>query len=549
MKRIKQIQLPHSKNSPNAPTLLDVAGGPLVITGANGSGKTRLGTWLEMESPFSEKVHRIAAQKSLAMPSSASTGSIEDAVDALMYGIPLDQVSKLKEGNQYSKSDLLAGKRVRRWNSAPIVSMLNDFQQLMDALHSDAYEISTRYLSSSTGSTGKIPTPETQLARVKRLWESVLPHRTLDVNSINIKAVVPESDNSYSGGAMSDGERAIFYLIGQCVIARKGSIIVIDEPELHIHRAIQGPLFDSVESERPDCLIVYITHDLDFAASRVGAKMMWLKEYDGTSWDWELVPEQEGVPEQMLLSILGSPKKVLLTEGDRSSLDYVLYSRAYPDRTVIPMGGCSEVLAATKTLRAMPSIYHLEPMGLIDRDYRNDEVVNGLQAKGVKVLEVHEVEQLLLTEPVITAVADSLARKDAASIVEAVKSLVFNRTGADFDIAVARLAANRIQLILLNLDTGVRSEVALKEEFDNLASKADPAKIFSLASKDLREALDQKNYKAVLRLYSNKGLVKEVADQFGFTSNNYVEHVKRLVASKNDHGLVAAIRGELPALV
>src|SRR5688500_17911129 len=38
--------------------------------------------------------------------------------------------------------------------------------------------------------------------------------------------------------------------------------------ELHLHRALQAPLWDEIEAERADCLFVYLTHDLDFAASR-----------------------------------------------------------------------------------------------------------------------------------------------------------------------------------------------------------------------------------------------------------------------------------------
>lgn len=495
MNKIKQIYLPPSKSSVNAPNPLDIPEGPLVITGANGSGKTRLGTWLEMESPLKANVHRIAAQKSLSMPQSASTVPIEDAIDALMYGIPSSLSRRLKDTKRYNELQLLNFRTERRWGNNPTVSMLNDFQQLMDALHSDAYEISTRYVSKSKESETKVPTPETQLMRIKRLWECVLPHRTLDINSISIKASIPRSNNFYDGGAMSDGERVIFYLLGQCVMAPKGSVIVIDEPELHIHRSIQEPLFDSIEAERPDCLIIYITHDLDFAASRVGATMIWLKEYDGTHWDWELVPAQEEVPEQMLLSVLGSRKKVLLTEGDRSSLDYTIYSRSYPNRTVIPMGSCSDVIAATKTLRSMPSTHHLDPVGLIDRDFRDNATVNALRKKGIEVLEVHEVEQLLLTEPVIAAVAKSLARDDASSIVEAIQSLVFNKVNTNFDIAAARLAANRIRLQLPSFDIGVRDEAALKSEFDDLTAKVDPAKVFPEVSKELRRAIDQKDYR------------------------------------------------------
>ncbi len=295
-------------------------------------------------------------------------------------------------------------------------------------------------------------------------------------------------------------------------------------------------------------MFVYITHDLDFAASRIGATTVWLKEYDGSQWDWELVPAQEGIPEQMLLSVLGSRKKVLLTEGDRSSLDFAIYSRAYPERTVLPMGGCSDVIAATKTLNLMSSVHHLAPAGLIDRDYRDDSSVSVLQRKEVHVLAVHEVEQLLLTEAVIEAVAKSLAIEEYLSIIESIKTFVFNKVENNFDLAAARLAANRIQLALSNLDTGVRNENALKSEFSRLITEAEPTKIYAETSKELRDALDQKDYRAVLRLYSDKGLTKEVANFFNFTGAGYTEHVKRLITKQDNYGIVAAIRGELPTL-
>lgn len=49
----------------------------LLLIGANGSGKTRLGTWIEITSPQKNSVHRISAQKSLALPDSTTPQSIE----------------------------------------------------------------------------------------------------------------------------------------------------------------------------------------------------------------------------------------------------------------------------------------------------------------------------------------------------------------------------------------------------------------------------------------------------------------------------------------
>lgn len=46
--------------------------GSVVIIGANGAGKTRLGSWIEFSSTHRLKVHRISAQKSLSMPISVS---------------------------------------------------------------------------------------------------------------------------------------------------------------------------------------------------------------------------------------------------------------------------------------------------------------------------------------------------------------------------------------------------------------------------------------------------------------------------------------------
>ncbi len=50
----------------------------IVVVGANGAGKTRLGTWIEFSSPDRDKVYRISAQKSLLMPDSATLSILND---------------------------------------------------------------------------------------------------------------------------------------------------------------------------------------------------------------------------------------------------------------------------------------------------------------------------------------------------------------------------------------------------------------------------------------------------------------------------------------
>ena len=237
--------------------------------------------------------------------------------------------------------------------------------------------------------------PETKLDIVKSIWERTLPHRELIISGGKVETPV-KSDPSkiYNAAEMSDGERVIFYLIGQCLAAPTDGVIIIDKPELHLHRSIQARLWDEVESQRQDCMFVYLTHDLDFAVSRLNAKKIWLKSYDGSAWDWDLVPESEYVPEEVMLSILGSRKPVIFTEGDRSSWDYFIFSHLYPGFTVTPTGNCEVVIHATCSFNALKHMHNVHAFGIIDRDYRNDDQVAHLKTLGVHTLAISEIENL-----------------------------------------------------------------------------------------------------------------------------------------------------------
>lgn len=150
---------------------------------------------------------------------------------------------------------------------------------------------------------------------------------------------------------MSDGERVIFYLIGQCLAAPEDGIIIIDEPELHLHKSVQTPLWREIEALRPDCLFVYMTHDVDFASSLHESKKIWLKSFDGSNWIWEVINEIEGLPESLLMEVLGSRKPVVFVEGENGSYDTSLYKAVLSDYLVVPSGSCSQVIQLVKALR------------------------------------------------------------------------------------------------------------------------------------------------------------------------------------------------------
>ncbi|MEP0944835.1 MAG: AAA family ATPase [Rhizobiaceae bacterium] len=65
----------------------------------------------------------------------------------------------------------------------------------------------------------------------------------------NVKTKTLEGQE-YSAADMSDGERVVFYLIAQALLEKPDSLLIFDEPELHINRSILAKLWDEIEGAR-----------------------------------------------------------------------------------------------------------------------------------------------------------------------------------------------------------------------------------------------------------------------------------------------------------
>jgi len=519
----------------------------MVIVGANGSGKTRLGTWIEFESEHKEHVRRISAQKSLAMPPSATSIAVDRALTDLLYGFAESKVSDV-----YS---MLNSKRVYRWGEKPDISPLSDFDKLFTYLFSDANETNAKYVEEVESEKERsIEPPETKLRATKRLWEEVLPHRKLKIGGGKVETQVV-SDRSgangslYNASEMSDGERVVFYLVGQALSAPENGVIVVDEPELHLHRSIQARLWDAIEAERSDCLFVYLTHDLDFAASRIAATKVWLESYDGASWNWHEVEEAEGIPEQLYLEILGGRKPVLFCEGDKGSLDYFLFQKAYPDFTVAPCGNAYGVVQATRSFVAFEYLHNHACRGIVDRDFREDADVEWLRGMGVSALDHSEIENVLLSEDVLRAVADhQRLAGNFPELLEKAKDVVFRELARDREMLVSSITAAKVERRLKNFDAKARGKEELGTALGSLASAINVDAIYEETAAEVNCVIDERNYAKALRLYNNKGLFGKIEPLFGFARKGMPELVKRLSSEKEGGVVLSALREQLPRI-
>ena len=541
----RSLNLPSPKGVPpgGGPTTNLQSEGPIVVVGANGSGKTRLGTWIEFESGNTELVRRISAQKSLAMPASATSIAVDRALTDLLVGyadVPSDPGNRIHY------------RRVQRWGQNPNIFPLTDFDKLLTYLFSDANETNARYVAEvERVKDRRIEPPETKLRATKRVWESVLPHRKLEIGGGKIETRVADglatAGNLYNASEMSDGERVIFYLVGQALSAPENGIIVVDEPELHLHRSIQARLWDAIEVERPDCLLVYLTHDLDFAASRIAATKVWLESYDGAAWKWHEVEEAEGIPEQLYLEILGGRKPVLFCEGDKGGLEYSLFQKAYPGFTVAPCGNAYAVVQATRSFATLKHLHDHACRGIVDRDFRDDAEVGWLEGMGVHVLDQSEIENVLLSEEVLRAVGDHLGfAGDLPELLDRTQHIVFREMERDREVLVSSIAAAKVERHLKNFDAKARGKADLTTALGTLTSSIDVGIIYDETAAEVGRVIDERDYAQALRLYNNKGLLGKIESLFGFARKGLPELVKRLASTEEGRAVLLALRKQLP---
>ncbi len=239
------IQIPTSGT--NTLTTLEIAKG-LIVVGANGSGKTRIGSNIEQNNNPSK---RISAQRYLQLSESVAKQDFETASSTLISGFK---------------------------NQSPIKPQ-NDYQQVLIALFAEDARRNEEYVAASRNSEGKPEIPQSIKEKLIEIWDFIFPYRTLKLEKDKVRV------DNFSGTEMSDGEKVGLYLISQTLLAEKDCIIIIDEPELHLHKSLMVRLWNKLEACREDCKFIYITHDLDFAVTKPASRLIWTKSYENGIWN------------------------------------------------------------------------------------------------------------------------------------------------------------------------------------------------------------------------------------------------------------------------
>jgi len=392
----------------------------------------------------------------------------------------------------------------------------------------------------------------TQMDKLKEVWERLLPHRVLSITGDDIAVTLSNGDGQYDASQMSDGERAIFYMIGQALVAADNQLLIIDEPELHVHPAIMSKLWDELEAARPDCAFIYITHDLNFATNRKAQKFV-IRDYAPTpTWNIEVVPEDTGFSEELATLILGSRRPILFIEGNETSLDLSIYRACYPDWTVVPRSSCSEVIQSVVTMRKNASLTRVTCSGIVDGDDYGQDDKDKLHELGIQMLPVSEVENLLLVPTVTTAIAESEGHVGAAAAAKIVTltNAIFGTLDTDKKIekVVVEYCKHRIDRALKKVDLSDSADVAgLQARYISATAEIDIPAIASQRTQDIKDAIAAQDLPKLLEFYDNKGLIALAASHLrNQRRDNFEEWVVRSLRNDTCPPLKESLKAVLP---
>jgi AAA domain, putative AbiEii toxin, Type IV TA system len=506
---------------------------PVVVIGPNGSGKTR-------------KTRQLTASVPIDFVNALRNTRVNPDIPAMGYDTARNNFASQRAQAKNS-----------HWDLASDFDVLLSQLLAQDAMSAIEYTRKIR-LGYQTES---LP-PLTPLSRVEDIWREVYPGRELlwrDWKPL-VRSVTSGSDVEYSGNQMSDGEKAALYLAGRVVSAEPG-IIVVDEPETHLHSLLAIRLWNILEKARKDLRFVYVTHDLSFALSRQNPRFILSSPTAGL----RVLDLGDDLPNDVAEVLLGSASlsfyasRLVFCEGEETSIDAKLYDAWFStqDTVVRSVGSCQMVLRCVEALRTSKIANSLTAEGIIDRDFHPAQFLEALPT-GIYALKVHEVECLLCLPDVVSAVAKHHGKLFSHEIY--LQTLADSVTDSERHKVIIERWKRRLEPNLIGLISSISARPKPLDDivreipafFDHTGWSFSPEKMLEEEKIRVESASPISSVDEFLALIPGKKFIAEAARMVDMTSKGYVELVINALngteeaLSKLGFELRQALNGYLP---
>lgn len=241
---------------------------------------------------------------------------------------------------------------------------------------------------------------------------------------------------------LSAGEKSAFDLLLDLVIKAAyydNSVYCIDEPEAHMHTALQSKLLSELYNLISDGSQLWLsTHSIGMlkAAKELeeqNPNTVCFLDFSEIDFDTSVVIRPSTIDTTIWKKFLElafgdfakliAPQKVVFCEGAVQgrrfkNFDAQIYGRIfsskYPDTSFVSIGSCSELENDENVSMKIISqvLNNSTIIKFVDRDDKSEEEVTELKAKGIKVLKKRHIECYLLDDEIITKLCQLCNKED-----------------------------------------------------------------------------------------------------------------------------------------
>ncbi len=368
------------------------AGSPVFVIGPNGSGKSSL--LQKLNSDNGARARRITAHRQTWLQSNT---------------IDITPTQKVSNDQMIAAGDARYESRWRDIYASERVAAT--LFELTDAEIARAMKIQSAVDSRNDNQTEKLRQERSPISKLNGLLKLGNLPITISIEENQQLFASKQGNEPYSIAELSDGERNAVLLAANVLTAKPDTLILIDEPERHLHRSIASPLLISLFEERSDCGYVISTHDVTLPTDSPNATTVLLRSctWSGNRaqvWDADIVSSETGIDDRTRREILGSRRKILFVEGDYGSMDRHTYAILYPEISIVPKGNCSQVIRAVTGIRNSENLHWVKAYGLIDKDNRPEEETEQLAKRGIFALDCYSVESLYYSSDIMYRIAE-----------------------------------------------------------------------------------------------------------------------------------------------
>ncbi len=486
-------------------------GNIVIIAGANGSGKTRLkeaivqtlqgNSVMDMtiEATRSEEQDvKYFGSKILEVKQGVANQVLNNYINSRKYGtgkyvgslVQIDSNRSIQT-LKYNPVNWLGGDPddVETASNFYLNTFSNRWQDFVDYIHQKsasrdkklADELKTNPKSGES-IIKKNPDP---LEKYKKIFSELLHGKELqDINPASPREFQYKDTNGevLSFNSLSSGEQEVVKVIFD--VARKDikhSVIIIDEPELHLHPTLTFKLVETLKAIGDHTnQFIFLTHSADLISTYYSTGNVYFIDSLQTGSNQAHKLSDLNRSHKELVQLIGENlglfavgKKLIFIEGEDSSIDRLTYHKIaqkyLPEAKFIPVGSVENLL----TLNAFEeqirnSIFGIDIYMIRDRDGLSVEKIENIEENGkIKCLKRRHIENYFLDSEILFKVAEQFCI--TATNIEITQDFIKQK--------LKEIATNQIKLNLLQ---NTKEYLKLNHNFDIPTVK-------SLETKELEE--------------------------------------------------------------